>query len=135
MPSKGDDSKACCKFCNTDKQAHLKDLKDHAETKKHKMWCQPTVKAFTFHHWLVTADCTDRNLNQEDALTLHFSVAASSEHCYAVQLLSEMYKDQQPLIAFSPSFTVGNKSCQQVLSVRTTTLGIRPKILQYTPLT
>lgn len=63
-----------------------------------------------FHHWLVTADCTDRNLNQEDALTLHFSVAASSEHCYAVQLLSEMYKDHQPLIAFSPAFTVGNKS-------------------------
>lgn len=89
-----------------------------------------------FHQWLVTADCTDRNLDQEDELTWQQAhLAASSEHCYEVQLLSEMYKDQQPLIAFSPAFTVGNKRCQQVLSVRITTLGIRPKILQYTPLT
>ncbi|KAJ8332032.1 hypothetical protein SKAU_G00429860 [Synaphobranchus kaupii] len=47
MPSKADDSKAHCKFCSTDIRAHLKDMKDHNETKKHKMRCLPTVKAFT----------------------------------------------------------------------------------------
>lgn len=44
--------------------------------------------------WLVTANCIDRILEQEYALALHFSVAASSEHCYAARLLSEMYKDK-----------------------------------------
>lgn len=44
--------------------------------------------------WLVTAYCIDRILDQGDAVALHFSVAASSEHCYAVRLLSEMYKDK-----------------------------------------
>lgn len=45
MSSKSDDSKSHCKFCNTDIRAHLKDLRDHAETKKHKMRCPPMVKA------------------------------------------------------------------------------------------
>ncbi|XDV39300.1 hypothetical protein PO909_008556 [Leuciscus waleckii] len=44
--------------------------------------------------WLATADCIDRILDQEEELTLHFTLAANAEHCYAARLLSEMYKDK-----------------------------------------
>ena len=42
----GDDSKARCKFCNTEIRAHLNDLKEHGATKKHKFRCAPSVKSF-----------------------------------------------------------------------------------------
>lgn len=43
-----DEGKARCKFCNTEIRAHLKDLRDHAATKKHTARClAPSVKTFT----------------------------------------------------------------------------------------
>jgi len=35
----GDDSKACCKYCNTEIRAQLNDLKEHDATNKHKSRC------------------------------------------------------------------------------------------------
>ncbi len=48
--------------------------------------------------WLVMADCIDRIVDQKDALTLHFNIASSSEHCYTARLLKEMYDDKTNLL-------------------------------------
>ncbi|KAE8280143.1 hypothetical protein D5F01_LYC22285 [Larimichthys crocea] len=45
-PVPGDDSKARCKYCNTEIRAQLNDLKEHGATKKHKSRCEPRVKSF-----------------------------------------------------------------------------------------
>lgn len=48
--------------------------------------------------WLVMADCIDRIVDQKDALTLHFNMASSTEHCYTARLLKEMYNDKSNLL-------------------------------------
>lgn len=48
--------------------------------------------------WLVMADCIDCIVDQKDALTLHFNIASSSEHCYTARLLKEMYDDKTNLL-------------------------------------
>ncbi len=48
--------------------------------------------------WLVMADCIDRIVDQKDALTLHFNIASSSEHCYTARLLKKMYDDKTNLL-------------------------------------
>ena len=48
--------------------------------------------------WLVMSDCIDRIVDQEDALKLHFSLVANSEHCYAARLLNEMYWDKTNIL-------------------------------------
>ncbi len=45
-PVQADDSKARCKYCNTEIRAQLNDLKEHGATKKHKSRCVPSVKSF-----------------------------------------------------------------------------------------
>ncbi len=51
-----------------------------------------------FTRWLVMADCIDRIVDQKAALTLHFNIASSSEHCYTARLLKEMYDDKTNLL-------------------------------------
>lgn len=48
--------------------------------------------------WLVMADCINRIVDQKDALTLHFNMASSTEHCYTARLLKEMYNDKTNLL-------------------------------------
>lgn len=40
-PMTGDDTRAYCKYCKTDLRAHLSDLKDHANGKKHRKIAEP----------------------------------------------------------------------------------------------
>ncbi len=46
----------------------------------------------------MTADYIDKILKQEDSLKLHFSLATSTEHCYAARLLNEMYIDKTNIL-------------------------------------
>lgn len=121
MPSKGDDSKACCKFCNTEKQAHLKDVKDHAETKKHKMWCLPTVKAFTVRKANVSdaSICDDRCCWIATYVTCHTSspdkanIMVGRHHSMYILL-----KQKQPNLRCVCHYLdiVAQKAIQQLLS-------------------
>lgn len=42
--------------------------------------------------------CTERILDQEDALKLHFSLQSDSEHCYSARILNEMYSDKSNIL-------------------------------------
>ncbi|KAL1252639.1 hypothetical protein QQF64_017332 [Cirrhinus molitorella] len=74
----------------TEIRAHLKDLKDHAETKKHKMRCLPTVKPFTVSRANLSTICDDqkrRELRIATYIACHTSVNAVDE-------LSDMLNDE-----------------------------------------
>lgn len=69
------------------------------------------LQCLSVTRWLATADCIDRILDQEEKLTLHFTLAANAEHCYAARLLSEMYKDKTNcLYLLTPSFRVDGRA-------------------------
>ncbi len=91
-PLVGDESKAFCKYCQSEIRAQLSDLKEHANTKKHKLRCAPSVKAFT-----VSAGAAGQCLIKDDQKRREIRIAAYIA-CHtsinAVDDLSDILKDE-----------------------------------------
>lgn len=92
-PVIGDESKAFCKYCQKSEiRAQLNDLKEHANTKKHKLRRAPSVKAFT-----VSAGAAGQCLIKDDQKRCEIRIAAYiafHTSINAVDDLSDILKDE-----------------------------------------
>ena len=89
----GDDSKARCKYCNTEIRAQLNDLKEHGATKKHKSRCAPSVKSFA----VPVGSGVGQNTVKDDQKRCELRIAtyvACHTSIIAVQDLSDILQEE-----------------------------------------
>lgn len=91
-PVVGDDTKAFCKYCQSEIRAQLNDLKVHANTKKHKLHCAPSIKTFTVSAG-AAGQCPIKDDQKRREIRIAAYIACHSS-INAVDHLSDLLKDE-----------------------------------------